>query len=240
MSEYSSDTRENPIPPQASLDMVAALVREPRRWSDWLSGHPDRSELFAEIFGQATLLAKATSWEMQVLLTELGCRVQTTTELGEMEEAELRRCRDYFTLVGSLVELLPATSDRRRIVSGVALLFYDSSGDVERCREALKSGTFSAAELLELGELEKAWELSRLNLSGPVGDRARLLAKTNPFVRSEPHLSDERLDRHLDRSSDLDTEMRTRIAKHLELCTACRDAYHVRRAACAESLASAV
>jgi hypothetical protein len=240
MSDNSSDKRREPIPPQAGLDMVAALVREPRRWSDWLSGHPDRSELFADIFGQATLLANATKWEMHTLLTELGCRVQTTAELGEMEEAVLRRCRDYFSLVRELAELLPETDERREIVSGAALLFYDSDGDFERCRESLKAGPFSATELIELGELDKAWSLSRLNLAGPVGDRARLLEEKNPFSKPRPHLSEERLDQYLAPAGILAPEMRARIRAHLELCPACCDAFHERQHLHAESLAPAV
>ncbi len=240
MSDQISDNQEMPNPPLAGLDMVAALVREPRRWSEWLSGHPDRSELFAEIFGQAILLANSTRWEMQTLLSQLGCRVQTTVELGKMEEDELRGCRDYFALAGSLVDLLPSIADRREIVSGVALLFHDSGGDVDLCKESLEAGTFSAVELIELGELEKAWAFSRLHLAGPAGDRARFLQQTNPFVKSEPHLSDALLDRYAVPSSDLDDEMRSRIAKHLELCPACSDAFHERRLACAQDLASAV
>ena len=230
MSHFEPDTKESMAAPQESLDMVAALLSEPRRWTEWLSQHPQRSELFAETFRFVVRLEQATRWETNVLLTQLGCRTKTTDELGKMDERQLQRCCEYFGWVESLVLLLSGIDERRQIVSGAALLYLDSSGGLDACKQALEAGDFSAGELMALGEVESAWAVSRLHLDAPAGDRARLVAQTNPFARERPHLSVERLDQFGDLSDrHMDSVMRTRIADHLDLCSECHEVYESRR-----------
>lgn len=240
MSDQANESREHRLPSQAGLDLVASLIREPKRWEDWLTLVPDRWDLFLKVFRQAISLELATGWETQTLLTELGCQIRTTDELGNMDEAQLQRCSEYFSWVESLTELLPSIAERRRVVSGAAMLFRDSAGELERCVACTESGAFSAFELLKLGEIDKAWLYARINLDGPIGDRTRLVRERNPFAKRTPHLSDERLDRFLDPVSDLDAMMRERIARHLELCTECRDARDARSAARSTSEAASV
>lgn len=231
MSHFEPDTKESMVAPQESLDLVAALLSEPRRWTEWLSKHPQRSELFAETFRFVVRLEQATRWETEVVLEQLGCRTKTTEELGRMDERQLQRCCEYFEWVESLVSLLAGTDDRRQIVSGAALLYLDSAGNLETCKQALEAGEFSAGELLALGEIESAWAVSRLHLEAPVGERSRLIARTNPFVRERPHLSVERLDQFIDLDDRLmDSVMRARIADHLDLCSECHEVYESRRA----------
>lgn len=232
MSGATNDTQEQRLPSQAGLDMVASLISEPNRWNDWLSQHPDRWPLFFDNFRQIVRLEFATGWKTRTVLTELGCQIETTEELGEMEDEELETCLEYFKWVESLTEYLDTTAERRRILSEASLLFRDTQGDLSECKRSMMAGTFPGVELLKLGEIEKAWETARLQIGGTIGDRARMLRDTNPFVRSRPHLSDERLDDYLDPNGGIGKEMRGRISRHLKQCTECRNACEAREAAC--------
>ena len=232
LSRRTNDSQEHRLPSQASLDMVASLISEPARWNDWLSRHPDRWHLFLENFRHAVRLEFATSWTTRTVLTELGCQVRTTDELGKMEDDELERCRDYFEWVETLTDLLGTVDERRRVLSGASLLFRDCKGSIAECKLSLSAGDFPGIELLKLGEIEKAWTAARLHLDGPIGERVRTQMATNPFSRPRPHLSGDRLDRYLDPAGGLDAEMRERIRRHLENCTQCRSACEAREATC--------
>jgi hypothetical protein len=209
--------------------MVASLISEPTRWNDWLSQHPDRWDLFLKCFRQVVKLEIATAWPTQTVLTELGCHVQTTDELGKMEEEELMLCLEYFKWAGGMTDLLEDHRERREILSGASLLFRDGRGDLDDCKQSMKVGDFPAEELLKLGEVEKAWDTARLYLGGKIGDRARMLRDTNSLIEPQPHLSEERLDLYLDSEGGIEGEMRKRITRHLEHCTECRNACEARR-----------
>lgn len=231
MSHLEPETSESILAPQESLDMVATLLSQPRHWNEWLSQYPERSDLFAETFRFVVRLEQATCWEIEVVLSELGCRTKTTDQLGRMEERQLESCCEYFAWVESLVSQLSGIDERRQVVSGAALLFRDAQGDLGACRHALGAGEFSGSELLALGEVERAWEISRLRLESPIGGRARAVRDFNPFAVERPHLSDERLDRYIEGDRHLDSVMCNRIAEHLDLCSECKQAYEARLAA---------
>jgi hypothetical protein len=235
MSESGKDQKEVQLPSQAGLDMVASLINEPTRWEGWLSGHRDRWDLFLKIFRLVVRFETSTGWQIPTVLSELGCQVQTTQELGRMEASELERCREYFEWTAALCELLFTPEERRRVLSGASLLFRDSRTSVTECKRSMTAGTFPAVELLKLGEIDQAWAAARLELRGPIGDRARLLHRSNPFRQAKPHLSGERLDLYLDAASGLSGEMRDRIQLHLATCTECAEACRSREALRRES-----
>lgn len=229
MSGIESNTDEMSLAPQRSLDLVATLLSEPRLWTSWLAEHPDRSETFAEAFRRVVRLEQCTGWETEVLLRQLGCKTKTTKELARMGPGELQRCSSYFGWVEDLAALADVTRDRREIVSRAALLYRDVGGDLEECRTAMNAGRFSAAELLALGETERAWIAGQLEISGPIGESARRVQRTNPFVEDRPHLSNEKLDQYLGlREPELGPTIQRRIDDHLAICDECRSASEAR------------
>jgi hypothetical protein len=230
MSGFEMKTDELAAMPQKSLNLVAALISEPRLWTSWLQEHPDRSELFAETFRHVVRLEQDTGWETSVLLRQLGCQTKTTDELGRMEARELQQCCDYFAWVETLVVLPVEVAQRRQVVSRAAMLFRDVRGDIEECKRAMEAGDFSGFELLKLGEIDRAWAACQLQIEGPIGERERLLQKTNPFAALHPHLSEERLDQYLDPEDErMSHLMRARIADHLVICNECEEACKARQ-----------
>jgi hypothetical protein len=202
--------------------MLAALISEPRLWTEWLAQHPDRSDAFAAAFRQVARLEHLTQWPTETLLVELGCG-KTQAEASEMTALDLEQCCSYFDWVEDLVGLADVVFERRRIVSGAARIYRGTHGDMARVEEIMSAGDFPAIESLNIGEVENAWTAARQQLQNRIGDRARNVAENNPFSAPRPHLRQHRIDQYRDPRSGMSQPMRDRITAHLKICDECRE-----------------
>lgn len=204
---------------ERDLGIVGELISEPGRWSDWISEDERRAALLERAGVSVRHMAAQTEWDVEVLLDHLGCRRRVSDELREMSILQLRRSNDYFRWIESLCSLVDRSAERRRIVVDAARLYGKSGRDLLRSQAVMTDGQMAPVEYLELGEIDKAFQLAESRLLG------------SPVEVGVAHLRGKRIDRYLDETDlTLSPFMRDRIGRHLVTCRLCGDAVRQRKA----------
>jgi hypothetical protein len=203
---------------------VGVLLSRPDIGGGWLSGHPDRADLFKEAFSCVVRLQSHTGWSGDLVLDHLGCDTKTEEELSGLTEQRLRSCIGYMRWVESLLAPLDLALDKRLAVQGAAHFFVAAKRDLPRVEAAMDEGGFSPVQYLRIGEVAKAWETAFSLIDSSEGDRIRHLREGNPFVdESTPHLSPSRLEMlgGPNATELLGARIEIRMREHLDYCPVC-------------------
>lgn len=211
-------------PSPLAFTQVGALLSRPDLWTEWLSGRPERADLFKAAFSCVVRISSHTGWPEEVALEHLGCETKTEEELSDLTEDRLRSCIAYMGWIESLLADLDVASDKRFTVHEGAKFFVVANRDLDLVMTAMDAGDFSPIEYLRLGETARAWEAALASLEGPAGDRVRRIREGNPFFdASTPHMSPMRLEMlsREDAANLLGTRVVARMREHVSLCHVC-------------------
>lgn len=206
------------------FSLVGVLLSRPDIGGGWLSGRPDRADLFKEAFSCVVRLQSHTGWSEDEVLEYMGCETKTEEELSGLTEERLSSCIDYMRWVESLLIPLDLALDKRLTVQGAARFFLAVERDLGQAEEAMDSGGFSPIQFLRIGEIARAWEAAFSAIAGPEGDRVRRLQRENPFVdEGTPHLSPSRLEMlQSPRSRELlGSRVEAHMREHIGYCQIC-------------------
>jgi hypothetical protein len=176
-----------------------------------------------------------TGWPDELLCEQLDCDPARWVEVGGTPAKDpdaLRHSLAFLALVRDVAQLVDLTSDCRGAVNGACELCADAGGPVAdrvpRIRAALRrpgEDGYSAWDLLELGELGRAWRVAALNMdAGPVRERAQAAARLlAPISHLSAHLSADRLQLLAVRRDELlGVTVAARMRMHLRRCEKCR------------------
>lgn len=184
-----------------------------------------------------------TGWDDDTLCAQLGCRPETWMAVGGEEEptakdkdkADLEHSLRFLKLIREVTARLDLTQHRREVVNAAVAACADAGGvvpeRVPRILAALEerpNGDLTPSELLELGEIGKAWRQVALNMkSGRAYERAIATATlTTPLQPHVAHLSTERLAllAQPNAESILGSRVATNMRRHLNgtQCAKCR------------------
>jgi hypothetical protein len=206
------------------FSLVGVLLSRPDIGGGWLSGRPDRADLFKEAFSSVVRLQSHTGWSEELVLEHLGCDTKTEEEISALTEDRLQSCIAYMSWVENLLIPLDVYLDKRLAVQGAARFFLAAGQDLERAEAAMGAGVFPALEFLRLGEVARAWETAFGFVEGGEGDRVRRLREENPFANlGSPHLSPSRLEMlHGEQAAQLlGRRVVDHMREHLEYCQVC-------------------
>lgn len=206
------------------FSQVGVLLSRPKLWGQWLAKHPDRAELFKDVFSCVIRLESHTGWSVDDVLQRLGCDTKTEEELEDLTPQRLSSCIDYMQWIERLLDRLDLGLDKRLALNGAARLFAAADEDLRLVEETMEAGSFSPTEYLRLGESAQAWKTAFQLLAGPAGDRARRIHGENPFIdESTPHMTPMRLEMLscANATELLGERIEAQMREHLEMCPAC-------------------
>jgi hypothetical protein len=184
-----------------------------------------------------------TNWDDDTLCARLGCRPETWMAVGggradtyaDREKSDLDHSLHFLKLIREVTARLDLTRHRREVVNAAFAVCADAGGVVpERVPRILAAlderpdGDLTPTELLDLGEIGKAWRQVALNMkSGPAYERAAASAKlTAPLHGHTAHLSPERLTLLAQPNAEhlLGSRVTANMQKHLTVtpCAKCR------------------
>ncbi|MET0601341.1 MAG: hypothetical protein ABW167_05070 [Baekduia sp.] len=173
----------------------------------------------------------SVGWDLERLLDKAGCTTSKRSDPDQLADEKLERCKAFLAWVEEAVMALDSVPERRLIVSGAAKLLKQAGKavkpgeDVDLFLAVTDKGDPSCVALLKLGELGFAWQEARRHLPGNVGDRARRMWLSTPYVIGAPHLSPKRVDRLLNDPARLGDQVVEAMHEHLQGCDVCRSAY---------------
>jgi len=221
-----------------------ADAREDHPAEDYLVSFGVLNDLRAPAAQAVLLLGELrglTEWDDDTLCAQLYCDVDKWTQAGGAKvggtnvshEDALKHSLLFLRLVRDATRRLDRTNDCREVVNAAAELCHEAGGEVveraPRMRAALEhtpAGDLSPFDLLDLGEIGRAWRSAALNMeSGPAYDRAVAAARLAGGVAAHTvHLSAERLELLAESNAEdlLGTNVSKRMRKHLLNCTKCQ------------------
>jgi hypothetical protein len=187
-------------------------------------------------------LRSLTDWDDDTLCAQLGCHPETWMVVGgrtrtetDKDKADLDHSLRFLKLIKEVTARLDLTRHRREVVNVAFAACADAGGvvpeRVPRILAALEErpdGDLTPAELLDLGEIGKAWRQVALNMkTGRAYERATATAKlTAPLQPHTAHLSPERLTLLAQPSAEdlLGSRVAASMRKHLTVtpCAKCR------------------
>ena len=219
---------------------VGALLTKPDWLRAWLDENRDRAELFLDAFSCVVRLGSQTGLKRERVLVQIGCEIETEEDLAKLPADELAACLGYMRWNEKLISGLDLAVDKRLVLSGAARFFLACGRNLDRCKEAMDAGAFSANQYVLLGEVAEAWQAAFRALEGDRGERARATYEDNPFVTGRtPHLTPGRVEmfESVDADELLGSRVRERIEEHLESCEDCGRAHRRRKNALARPTA---
>lgn len=176
-------------------------------------------------FGELRLL---TRWDDEILRAQLGCDPARWEDGGSSKPKleAIEHSLAFLRFASEVAQVVDLTCDRREVVKAAFELCHDAGGEVctrvPRVEAALNSGadaTITPRDLLELGEIGRAWRAAALNLDGgPAHRRAQASSSLSAAVAaSSPHVSAERMTLLAREDADdlLGAEVSKRILMHL-------------------------
>jgi hypothetical protein len=184
-----------------------------------------------------------TNWDDDTLCAQLGCHPEAWMSVGgsaraddtSRETVNLDHSLRFLTLIRTVAARLDLTRHRREVVNAAFAVCADAGGvvpdRVPRIVAALEQrtdGDLTPNELLDLGEIGKAWRQVALNMkSGRAYERATATAMLTTSLRVHAaHLSPERLSLLAQPNAEhlLGSRIAPNMRKHLTVtpCTKCR------------------
>lgn len=178
-----------------------------------------------------------TDWDDDTLCAQLGCHPEAWMGVGGTsvrDKGALDHSLGFLSLVSNVTQRVDLTTHRREVVNAAFEVCADAGGPVAdrvpRIWAALEhrsDGELKPLELLDLGEIGRAWRLVALNMqSGRAYERAVAAAGlTTSVARRAAHLSPERLTLLAERDADhfLGAGVAKRMREHLAVvgCARC-------------------
>lgn len=208
-----------------TLNQVGMLLSRPELWGEWLEGHPDRAELFKEIFSCVVRLRSQTGWSDDQLLESLGCDTKTEKELSGLTKEHLRTCLGYMLWVEDLISAHDMSLEKREILREAARFFATAKRDLERVKAIMERGPFSPDDYLNLGEIERSWQTAFTLLEESTGsDQIRQIGGEGRHgTDGTAHLSAKRLEMLAkpDAGQLLGPRVARRMREHIAECASC-------------------
>ncbi|HEY2537406.1 MAG TPA: hypothetical protein VGI24_10545 [Solirubrobacteraceae bacterium] len=189
-------------------------------------------------------LRSLTGWDDDTLCAQLGCHPETWMVVGgrantykdkDKDKTDLDHSLRFLKLIREVTGRLDLTRHRREVVNAAFTACADAGGvvpeRVPRILAALEErsdGDLTPSELLNLGEIGKAWRQVALNMrSGRAYERSTATAKlTAPLQSHTAHLSPERLTLLAQPNAEdlLGSRVAVSMRKHLSApgCAKCR------------------
>jgi len=181
-----------------------------------------------------------TQWDDETLCAQLGCHPDAWMSVGgtpTRDKGALAHSLLFLSLVSEVAQHVDRTVHRREVVNAAAQVSADAGGPVAervpRIRAALNQrpdDDLTPLELLDLGEIGKAWRAVAVNLGfGRAFERAVAASQlTAPVAAETAHLSPERLTLLAHRNAEmlLGPNVAKRMHEHLvgQHCAKCRSA----------------
>jgi hypothetical protein len=187
----ATDINDGPSP-GVELDLLATLVLDLDARQDWLRHQesPQMVRLFSDAFMRLGGLVNDTGWEPDVLLSELGCKTRSRSDLERLCEAQLQACCSFFEWVTALLSLAPDQNARQDTIGLATRLYADSRQRIYDCKAALEgrgpNDKLTPLELVALGEIGTALQLARrlVRHRHQPDQGARFAAKPQPHIRT--------------------------------------------------------
>jgi hypothetical protein len=256
---YGSSLSEDRLPPIEALEELAPILVDHDRFSqdqDVAQGDHDRTELFAQARRLILALQWSCQWGERELISRIVSKIDPQRSTPD-DDADLIESLSFMTLLVMLVGCVDTLSDRRAVVVEMSMLArqlrvetsvyeriltkrdwllgdeHRRHAELSRVRDAElqveSDKRLSPLELIQFGEIDQACEVARWR-AGKIREWERSSGRS-PFASAPMvHLSAGRLDLFASERTDLlGLTVHQRIARHLDSCTACRDALVVRR-----------
>src|SRR5271156_5669757 len=93
----TSEMEWSPSPP--TFSQVGVLLSHVDLWADWLADHPDKADLFKEVYDSTVLIRTHTGWSEDETLEGLGCSTKEKKELSALTRERLETCSGYMRWV---------------------------------------------------------------------------------------------------------------------------------------------
>jgi len=227
----------------AALDLLATLVLDAEARRAWLvkRDSEDMSLLFDEVFLLIGGLRGDSNWEVDLLLSELGCNKRGKEELEGLEFSDLESCCAFLTWITELVNRAPDQQTKRALIATASCFYADAGRELESCKTAtavpVAGDHLTPAMLIELGEIGTAFQFAKRALANAVGERAREVDRANPFHEfPKVHIRTPTLDALIQLSygtpgASITFERAGRLSLHLRRCDPCEAAYKSREIA---------
>jgi hypothetical protein len=242
MTAQTIEEAEAPV----ALDLLAELVRDATLRYEWRRQRPAAlGQLFDDAFLLIGRLVQASGWEVSTLLSKLGCRSRSRSELETLEASDLENCIAFFQWLSDLACETPDVDVTCDLISASSRMYGHTHRDrgeregLVACKNAIDARLgehgidreLTPRHVIRIGEVGMAFQFAATALPGPIGDSARDLAADNPFSKQPlVHVRTAAMEalvlyRENPLASPFGVERRSRLADHIKRCDACRAEY---------------